>query len=116
MKRGWLLATLLALGLTGCSQTPVATAPIEDTNTSWPEPLDSQSLAVDAVPIMPALDVGIVVFSGEAAPDDDIEQAVRDIENRLTAHRLRQILEYSGTWGAVRILPAPSSLVPLPSL
>lgn len=101
------------LCLVGCGQSPVLTdVPVEPPR-DWPEPLAATPLLTETTPTAALLDVGIVIFEVGQGVDGDVEQAVRDIEARLMAHRMRTVLVESGAWGAVRILPAPSPLVPV---
>lgn len=59
------------------------------------------------------LDVGIAVFdpgvpeSVEAREEDNIFPQVRRAEARYVPYQLRQTLEASNQWGAVRVLPEP---------
>ncbi len=103
----------ILLCLTGCGQSPLLTDVPVEPQRDWPLAVEATELYVQNAPIEPLVDVGIVIFDVGQGVEGDVAQAVRDIEARLMAHRLRTVLVESGAWGAVRILPAPSALVPV---
>ena len=100
--------TLLAL-LCGCvSTTVVKTNPIPAVK------------ATREVPEPELLDVGISIFDpGLPKTDEEREKAtkalvfpeVRQAESRYFPYVLKQTLEDTGHWGAVRVIPRPSNSV-----
>ena len=108
------LPLLLLAQLLACSQQPTVPVVEEAPPPDWPPALGSVALQVRSAPIEPLLDVGVVVFSPAEVPgDDQALAAVRDIESKLLATRLRRVMTQSGAWGAVRLLPSSSLLTPL---
>lgn len=106
---------LLSLGLLlACSQQPTVPVVAEQPAPDWPPAIGSVNLASRGAPIQPLLDVGVVIFSPAEVPGgDQALAAVRDIESKLLATRLRRVMTRSGAWGAVRLLPSSSLLTPL---
>ena len=95
------LATVLALLLLfACSGAPVREAP-----TSATQPL-SASLARAPGWVESPLNVSITVFSDSNAVNGR-SVPVREAERRYLPMELRQALNESGFWGAVRVVPAP---------
>ncbi len=75
---------------------------------SWPAPVGAVELSTAAGP---GLDVGIVVFE-PGIPEDvsshsklGIFPSIREAEARYMPALLRQVLQDSGAWGVVRVLP-----------
>lgn len=100
--------------LVACSQSAVKSPTPAGSVAVWPAPVASTPLVVRDAPTQPLLDVGVVIFeAGEGASADSAVAMVREVETRLLAIDLRRVLERSGVWGAVRLLPAPSLLAPL---
>ena len=89
---------LLPILMTGCSSQPVIDVE--------PQPLVS---ADKEIPDEQLLDVGIVVFdpglAEEYDEDDLIMPEVRRAEARFIPVHLRNTLQQSGHWGAVRVIP-----------
>ena len=104
-----LLALLLSgLSLTGCGTTQVVTA------NSTPA-----IQAAEPVPMDQLLDIGILPLD-PAIPDDPEELEknlivpdVRRAESSYIAYQLKDTLELTGNWGAVRVTPEPSQSVDL---
>ena len=103
-NRTLLLATVLLLG--ACA----APAPREA------QPLTPLRQATTELPAADVLNVNITVFeadvpAGEAAEIQQIYRDIRDAEARYIPFHLRQVLEASGHWGDVRVVPEsiPSS-------
>jgi len=103
-NRTLLLAILLLLG--ACA----APAPREA------QPLEPLRQATNELPVADVLNVNITVFeadvpAGEAAEIQQIYRDIRDAEARYIPFHLRQVLEASGHWGDVRVVPEsiPSS-------
>lgn len=92
----------MVIGLLAACATPPATAPPFSSDLLFAsETLESQSL----------LDIGLSVFD-PGVPEDKLRQeqsqiypGVRHAEARYLPYILRQTLEKSGQWGAVRVLP-----------
>ncbi len=103
-NRTLLLASFLLLG--ACA----APAPREA------QPLTPLRQATTELPAADVLNVNITVFeadvpAGEAAEVQQIYRDIRDAEARYIPFHLRQVLEASGQWGDVRVVPEsiPSS-------
>ncbi len=70
--------------------------------------------ATETLPEETLLDVGVVVFE-TGIPEDPTEDApgvfprVREAEARVMPYQLKNTMQRSGYWGAVRVLPAPST-------
>jgi len=93
-----LIAATLLLG--AC----VAPAPREA------QPLTPLRQASTELPAADVLDVNITVFeadlpSGESAEIQQVYRDIRDAEARYIPFHLRQVLEASAQWGAVRVVP-----------
>lgn len=70
--------------------------------------------AVRELPQEQLLDIAILPFE-PGVPDtlkeqekENVSPAVREAESKLVAHTLRQTLQETGYWGAVRVIPAAS--------
>lgn len=100
--RPGLLLSMLAAGLlcSGCTVSEVVTA-----ETTELEVADIE------VPEDMLLDVGIVNFEpgipeGNDADDSGIYEEVREAESRYLPYHLKQTLQGTGYWGAVRVIPS----------
>jgi hypothetical protein len=79
---------------------------------AWPEPVGVVPLnSTDGVPEYAALDVGLVLLD-PGIPEDEsthsklgIFPQIRKVESQFMSAILRQVLENSGGWGVVRVLP-----------
>jgi hypothetical protein len=111
-----LCLTLLLL-LAGCASAPPAQAPGAQTlppaAQAWPASVGSVSLDTVEPPLEPALDLALVSFN-PGIPEQQaglsrqgIFPDIRKAEARYLAVHLRQVLEASNAWGAVRVLPEP---------
>ena len=75
--------------------------------------------ATEPVPAGELLDIGIQPFDPRLPEDPEaLEEAliiadVRRAESRFIAYHLKDTLEFTGHWGAVRVTPAPSNAVDL---
>jgi len=110
------LCVLLALVLHGCvSERPPSTdSSVAPDSSRELAVLFSQPLAVAESPRLPVLDIGVLLFDPGVAPDDASPgAAVRRLESKLLAGQLRDTLVASNQWGAVRLLPERSPLVPI---
>jgi hypothetical protein len=72
----------------------------------------------EEVPEAQLLDVGITVFDpglpdpdSEKSPDPFVSDDVRTAESRYVPFQLRETLQYTRHWGAVRVIPGPSNSV-----
>lgn len=99
INRTVLLALLAALPLAACQTVPEA-PDVPDT------PINN---AQQEVPESELLDVGIFVLDPGPISDDDREKGVtediRNAESRYIAIHLRDTIQGTGHWGAVRVLP-----------
>lgn len=94
---GTLLLLLGALALVGCVNQTVKSTSVPALNTP-----------VTALPENELLDVGVAIFDpGIDAVDDDerIYPEVRRAEARYVPKVLAEVLQNSGAWGAVRVVP-----------
>jgi len=75
----------------------------------WPAALDDQVLLKGSEYV--DLEIAVVVFeSGLVDADErDARYKVREVESRLAASRLRDVMTASGRFGAVRVLPRVSA-------
>jgi hypothetical protein len=93
---GWLLSSLLLL--TACSTTH------QNVKTDVRAQRPDSELAEDHL-----LDVWIALFSPGDVPDDDdangLSLEIRQAESRYMPVQLRETLEQTGYWGAVRVVP-----------
>lgn len=115
LMRGSVLVLWL-MHLSGCvtsssvsdeSQSVVDTA-------SHAEIVTRESLYIGNGPLLPALDINVVVFDvGPSAMELPGQSAVRKLETRLLPGLFREALVSSDLWGAVRVVPAASSLAPV---
>jgi hypothetical protein len=95
------LLLMCLLALAGCG------------STSQPPPAVSRALAAtelrEATNVAaPLLNISLHEFTSPLALDDSIylvDSQLRSVETRLIPFRLRQTLERSGYWGAVRLMP-----------
>lgn len=101
MRPGLLLSMLAAGWLCGgCTVSEVVTA----------ETTELEVAAIE-VPEDMLLDVGIVNFQpgipeGNDADDSGIYEEVREAESRYLPYHLKQTLQGTGYWGAVRVIPS----------
>ncbi len=101
-------AAVLALAQTGCTTTEIVRA------NSTPAIQSQEALDPELL-----LDIGVMEFApGIPSDDDEIKKAlivpeVRRAESRFIAYHLRNTLEQTGNWGAVRVTPGPSKAVDL---
>lgn len=113
------LTTSLYLGvlllLAGCASapTPQTGQPLPPSVQVWPPSVGSVSLETVPQPPEPALDLALVSFD-PGIPEQTaglsrqgIFPDIRQAEARYLAVRLRQVLQASNAWGAVRVLPEP---------
>lgn len=95
----FLLLTLL-VGMVAACQTVPEVPDVADT------PINN---AQQEVPEDELLDVGIYVFDPGVISDDDREQGInadiRNAEARYVAIHLRETIQHTGHWGAVRVVP-----------
>jgi phosphoglycolate phosphatase-like HAD superfamily hydrolase len=108
--RAALLAVLLSVGIGGCV--------VEETR---PQPKVHPIQATAEIPESELLDVGVRVFDPGIPPevenDAELQQKkgiypdVRKAEARYMAMQLRNTLESSAQWGAVRVTPANAEFV-----
>ena len=101
-------ASAIVLMATSCTSTTVVTAnstPAKQSSVFTPPEL--------------LLDIGILPFepgipdSPEEAEKERINPDVRRAESRYIAYQLKDTLELTGNWGAVRVTPDPSAAVDL---
>ncbi|MFK7886922.1 MAG: hypothetical protein AB8G16_08650 [Gammaproteobacteria bacterium] len=101
-----MLASLLALG--GCTSVTVIDA----------SSIPARSVGADFSEIQ-LLDVGVALFQEGLAPNEKyleqemIDPKVRRAESRYLAYNLRNTLEETENWGAVRIMPRESRAIDL---
>ena len=111
------LLPCLSLGvlllLTGCASTPGSQSPqpLPMALQTWPPPLGAVALETLPAPPRPALDLALVSFD-PGIPEQTaglsrqgIFPDIRRAEARYLPVRLRQVLQASNAWGAVRVLP-----------
>ena len=102
--------------LAGCAVEPEVRDPIQPAErplASW-EGTRLEQLMVASAPIIPELDVGVVLFNPGVNPEATSAAAsVRRLESQLLAGALRDTLVSSNQWGAVRMVPGPSLLAPV---
>ncbi len=115
-RRVRLVATLtvILLGLSGCqgSRNSAQFVPKVDVIPSdWPAVLIPEPLLVSTAPVTD-IEVGVLLFdAGVDADDERAHAALRRVESSLLGTQLRDTLVESGQWGAVRVLPEPSTVV-----
>lgn len=118
MMRTWLSGVLICvcIGVLGaCSSAPSSRsaqvakpAPVD---ASWPDPVGVTELQrVDAPMGGPLLDVAVLVFDDglSTLKQDNVDTVfaeVRKAESLFMPVQLRRVLEKSGHWGVVRVLP-----------
>ncbi len=101
-RRPWLLLAALApLALLGC-----ATGPSKHTVSPTEVIYADQALPEETL-----LDVGVHIFetaelSAEAAAEQGTHAEIREAEARYIPFHLKQTLQQTGQWGAVRVYPA----------
>lgn len=107
------LGLMLLLAGCGSSPTPQATAVLPAAVQAWPPSVGSVTLEVVPQPPRPALDLALVSFD-PGIPEQTaglsrqgIFPDIRKAEARYQPVRLRQVLQASNAWGAVRVLPEP---------
>jgi hypothetical protein len=109
-----LLLTFLMLLSCAAQQAPMATITASENTVREEEITRFEALTVASVPVMPALDIGVVLFDSDVEQEDVSSVAsVRRLESKLLAGLLRDALVASNQWGAVRLLPSLSPLVPV---
>lgn len=106
-----LIISLLCLGACAGPDPQPPTAP--GAAIDWPQPVGEVALEVVAAVPQPELDVSLVVFDAglakDSRPTPGLFPAIRRHETRLLPVRLRQVLQASGAWGAVRVQPEARS-------
>ena len=105
MRLPALVLTLLALALTGCVSQTVKT-------TSVP----SLQAPANPVPENELLDVGVSIFDTGidlVEEDERIYPEVRRAEARYIPQLLTEVLQNSGVWGAVRVVPDENRITDL---
>ena len=102
------LTLLLVLHLHACTTTEVITANSKPAVQSY-----------EQIPYELLMDVGILPLDPNL-PDPEKNEGpkavvtdVRNAESRFIAYHLKDTLELTGNWGAVRVLPEPSEAVDL---
>ncbi len=113
-----LAGIVIALGLAllgACASAPApqkaATQASVMPGGDWPEPVGEVRLQrAGASPPQPVLDVAVLVFDTglESLRDSEIDSVfaeVRKAESLFVPVQLRRVLEHSGQWGVVRMLP-----------
>lgn len=104
-----LALSLILLWLAGCAASPAEPPAQPVADSAWPQPVGEVALRVEDEAPVPLLDVGLVIFE-TGLPEspvaaDGVFPGIRRHETRLLPVRLRQALEASGAWGAVRVQP-----------
>ncbi len=105
----------VCLLLTGCGSTPApqSTQPLPPVVQAWPPSVGNVTLEFMPQPPQPALDLALVSFDpGIPAQTAGLSRQgifpdIRRAEARYLPVRLRQVLQASNAWGAVRVLPEP---------
>ncbi|MEQ9463080.1 MAG: hypothetical protein RJQ10_05435 [Haliea sp.] len=107
------LGLLLLLAGCGSAPAPQAGESLPPAVQNWPPSVGSVRLEVVAQPPLPALDLALVSFD-PGIPEQTaglsrqgIFPDIRKAEARYLPVRLRQVLQESNAWGAVRVLPEP---------
>lgn len=104
-----LALSLILLWLAGCAASPAEPPAQPVAGGAWPQAVGEVALRVEDETPVPLLDVGVVIFevglAEDAAAADGVFPGIRRHETRLLPVRLRQALEASGAWGAVRVQP-----------
>lgn len=106
--RGLALTLLLVLALTGCSTQQVVR-----------ENASTATVAQQEVPENELLDLSVVVFDpGLPASEEEIEKEglfpeVRRAEARYIPYQLKETLQTTGYWGAVRVVPDKRAITDL---
>ena len=105
LRRGSLFPAFLLVLLTACQTTPPAPE-VPDT------PINN---AQEEIPENELLDLGIYVLDPGPISDGDrergINEDVRNAEARFIAVHLRNTIQQTGHWGAVRVIPTQSEAV-----
>lgn len=105
----------LLLLLAGCASAPApqTSQPLPSAVQAWPPSVGQVMLETVSQPPEPALDLALVSFD-PGIPEQTaglsrqgIFPDIRKAEARYLAVRLRQVLQASNAWGAVRVLPEP---------
>ena len=108
--------TVILISLIGCqgSRDGVQFQPkVEIVPSDWPAALTPEPLLSTTQPVSD-IEVGVLLFDAGVDADDKRANAVlRRVESSLLAAQLRDTLVESGQWGAVRVLPEPSTVVAL---
>ncbi|MDO8862874.1 hypothetical protein Q6D67_14275 [Haliea sp. E1-2-M8] len=107
------LGVLLLLAGCGSTSAPQGTQPLPPAVQAWPPSVGAVTLEVLPQPPQPALDLALVSFD-PGIPEQTaglsrqgIFPDIRKAEARYLPVRLRQVLQASNAWGAVRVLPEP---------
>ncbi len=101
-----ILATLMFIQ--GCATTEVVTA------NSTPAIQSTEQIPYELL-----MDIGILPLAPNIPPENEDESKnkvipdVRNAESRFLAYHLKDTLELTGNWGAVRVIPEPSEAVDL---
>lgn len=101
--------------LAGCASAPApqSAQPLPSALQTWPPPVGAVALDTLPAPPQPALDLALVSFDpGIPAQTAGLSRQgifpdIRRAEARYLPVRLRQVLQASNAWGAVRVLPEP---------
>jgi outer membrane lipoprotein SlyB len=97
---------MLAIGLSGCSTTEYVQANVTPAKQ-----------AVAQLPAHMYMDIGIVPFDANIPTDPEVLEKqliipdVRRAEAQYLAYHLKDTIEQTGNWGAVRVTPEPSEAV-----
>lgn len=113
LTTGLCLGVLLLLAGCASAPTPQTAQPLPPAVQAWPPSVGSVMLEIVPQPPEPALDLALVSFD-PGIPEQTaglsrqgIFPDIRKAEARYLAVRLRQVLQASNAWGAVRVLPEP---------
>lgn len=98
------LVIWLSLGVTGCATNQV--------HRDLKDNISLEKAAVE-VPEDELLDVWIQVFDPGSLPEDEddgrgLSMSIREAEARYMPIHLRDVMEKTGYWGAVRVMPGPA--------
>ncbi len=97
----YFFSLLLILILTGCSTTAVKVSDTED--------IEAETVQLQESKL---LDVGILLFEGEISEEqvekEGVHYSIRQAESRYMAYHLKETMQRSNGWGAIRVLPERS--------